>query len=640
MASPLSAPRTSVKNLNRVFALRPFRNLELAGSLLVALLSAGVSGCVGNPSSQPPLKLTSVPHVDFSMSAHEALESPTRLGGESRECLTAPTPADVRYRVVVPPRAFLTFAVGIKSAVQKENVLDEEPRAARKVLFRIWAGEEEPSEEIFRKEIHVSRADQWLDQVVDMSRFSQKETWLSFQSEYVDGSGDKIDETSPSFLGTFAEPALHDRARYGEGRAVILVSIDTLRRDHVSLYGYPRLTTPGLSNFADDGVVFDDAVSTSSWTLPAHASLLTSLNPSFHGAVDLHQGLSSSLMGLPKLLQERGFFTQAIVTHLYLSEQYGFGAGFDRHTFLPETRAQQVTDRALAFLTSKGDEDFFLFLHYYDPHWHYDPPSPYDRSFDPTYEGTTTGVWWDFKEETAESIDPRDLHHIVALYDGEILYTDRHLARLFREMKRLRIYDKAMIIVTSDHGEEFLEHGGWEHQKTLYEEQIRVPLVVKLSQSRHRRQQVREQVSLIDIAPTVLADLGLPSPSTFQGRNLLPLLEGGESASGTVWSETEHTLDGSHKIAARRGANADKAIFSLFGEDRSQDLLALYDLSRDPGESIDLAGESPASMERERLELERYLGLLAEWRLHPTRSVPVELTPEQLDKLRALGYAR
>jgi arylsulfatase A-like enzyme len=462
--------------------------------------------------------------------------------------------------------------------------------------------------------------------------------WLSFESEYVVGSGESLDQTSPRFVGTFAEPVIHDRARYREGRAVVLVSIDTLRRDHVSVYGYRRKTTPSLANLAEDSVVFHDAVSTSSWTLPAHASLLTSLNPSFHGAVDLHQGLSASLPGLPRLLQEHGFFTQAMVTHLYLSEQYGFGTGFDRHAFMPETRAQQVTDRAVGFLTSKGDEDFFLFLHYYDPHWHYDPPAPYNRTFDPTYEGTATGVWWDFKDKTRESIDPRDLHHIVALYDGEIRYTDRHLERLFREMKRLGVYDKAMIIVTSDHGEEFLDHGGWEHQKTLYEEQIRVPLIVKLPHSRHKGQRVLQQVSLIDIPPTVLDYLGLPKQDSFQGESVLSLLDGAEPRMTTAWSETEHTLDGSHKIAFRRGYSGDKAIFSLFGEDRSQDGLELFGLSEDPGESSNLAAEGGVSLEEKWLELEQYLSLLAEWRLHSKPSAPVELTPEQLDKLRALGY--
>jgi arylsulfatase A-like enzyme len=297
-----------------------------------------------------------------------------------------------------------------------------------------------------------------------------------------------------------------------------------------------------------------------------------------------------------------------------------------------------VTDRALAFLTSRGDEDFFLFLHYYDPHWHYDPPSPYDRIFDPTYEGAATGVWWDFKEETAESIDPRDLHHIVALYDGEIRYTDQHLERLFRGMERLGVYDKAMIIVTSDHGEEFLDHGGWEHQKTLYEEQIRVPLIVKFPQSRHLRQRVQQQVSLIDIAPTVLADLGLPQPDTFQGQSLLPLLDGAESGSMTAWSETEHTVDGSHKIAIRRGDTGVKSIFSLFGKEQSQDRVKLYDLTRDPGETFDLSAKSEASLEPKWLELEQYLRRLEKWRSRSTPSAPVQLTPEQRDMLRALGY--
>jgi arylsulfatase A-like enzyme len=205
-------------------------------------------------------------------------------------------------------------------------------------------------------------------------------------------------------------------------------------------------------------------------------------------------------------------------------------------------------------------------------------------------------------------------------------------------MKRLGVYDKAMIIVTSDHGEEFLDHGGWEHQKTLYEEQIRVPLIVKLPHSRHKGQRVLQQVSLIDIPPTVLDYLGLPKQDSFQGESVLSLLDGAEPRMTTAWSETEHTLDGSHKIAFRRGYSGDKAIFSLFGEDRSQDGLELFGLSEDPGESSNLAAEGGVSLEEKWLELEQYLSLLAEWRLHSKPSAPVELTPEQLDKLRALGY--
>jgi arylsulfatase A-like enzyme len=554
-----------------------------------------------------------------------AHESPVVLGGESRPCLIAPTPAEMRFRVKVPPRSSLTFAVGIVPPPTG----DAEDNRTGKVLFQVSAGREAPDEIVFSREIHVSRSDQWIDQLVDLSRFSGEEVWIHFETAHVGGD----ESTARNTLGLFAEPVLHDRRGYGTGRTVVIVSIDTLRRDHASLYEYHRKTTPGLEDLGSEAVVFDDAVSPSSWTLPAHASLFTSLYPSFHGAVTLHKGLSNELTGLPRLLDEQGFFTQAIVTHLYLSEQYGFGTGFDRLLYMPETRAEQVTDRAIGVLRSRGDRDLFLFLHYYDPHWHYDPPSPYDRTFDPDYSGSTSGIWWDFKEHTLESMNPRDLQHILALYDGEILYTDHHLERFFQEMKRLEMFDEALIVVTSDHGEEFLDHGGWEHQKTLYEEQLRVPLIVKFPRGEGRGRRVSAQVSLLDIAPTIVEYLGLSSPPSFQGRNLLPIEEIGNDI---VWSETEHTLDGSHKLSMRRGSGREKLIFSLLGRKREDSIVELYDLPNDPVERTDLAATTPDTVNENWTRLVEFLDTAIEWE---GSSVPVELTPEQLDKLRLLGYA-
>jgi arylsulfatase A-like enzyme len=532
----------------------------------------------------------------------------------------------------------LTFAIGIKPLAEVEP-----PGGATKLGFRVRIGEDEPNQVVFQREIHRARSGEWLEQAVELHRFAGREVWLSFESTTAGNDGRETDVESGGlgFVGLFAEPVLHDRARYRLGRAVVLISIDTLRRDHVSVYGSRRKTTPGLENLASEAIVFDDAVSTSSWTLPAHASLFTSLYPSFHGAVDLHRGLSSNLLGLPHLLNESGFFTQAMVTHLYLSRQYGFGRGFDRHLYLPETRAKQVTDRAIKFLKAKGDEDFFLFLHYYDPHWHYDPPPPYDRTFDPTYEGSANGIWWDFKDQTLETIDPRDLHHIKALYDGEILYTDRHLERLFRAMKQIGVFDKAVVVVTSDHGEEFLDHGRWEHQKTLYEEQIRVPLLLKLPEGKYRGRRVQEQVSLIDVAPTISDIIGLPIPTSFQGRNLLRFLAEvppEDPADSETWSETEHTVDGSHKVSLRKGSRGPKLIFSL--RERDEDaLVELYDLDRDPQESGNLIDSPPLSIETEQGRLQDFLSDALEMR-EAEPALPIELTTEQLDKLRALGYVR
>ena len=611
--------------------------------LSIVLTVTALPACSRKVPSEPPVSLLEQTYVVFSNSSEPAISSPVSLGEDSRPCLTAPTPSEVRFRVKLPPRPLLTFAIGIKRKKIDEGV------AGGKARFVVKAGVESPSSVVFQREIHTARSDQWIDQSVDLRPFAGKEIWLSFEGGKAgaDATGDAIGALG--FAALFADPILHDRARYREGRGVIVVSIDTLRRDHVSVYGYGRRTTPTLEALANEGVVFEDAVTTAPWTLPAHASLLTSLYPSSHGAVDLHRGVPDDVSSLPRLLQQNGFFTQAVVTHLYLSKQYGFGHGFDGHWYRYDARAEPVTERAISFLRERGDRDFFLFLHYYDPHWHYDPPPPFDRTFDPDYAGVASGVWWEFKEETADSIDPRDLRHILALYDGEILYADRQLGRLFRVMKEVGIYDKTLVVVTSDHGEEFLEHGGWEHQKTLYEEVLRIPLLMKLPGSEGAGRRVSQQVSLVDVAPTILDDLGSPAAAGFQGRSLLGLIRGSEKSpagppgsvapGGGVWAETQHTVDDSHKLAWRQGANGKKLIVTR-GDDGLEASVELYDLAKDPRERDDLVSGEPSWVERALQQVESFLARASERRESGAPPPAVELTPDQLDKLRALGYAR
>jgi arylsulfatase A-like enzyme len=596
-------------------------------SAAACLLGVALASCGG--SNEPPARptyLLGAPAVVFAPEGAEELESPVSLGGVRRGALSAATPSEFRYRLEIPPRALLTFAIGI---AELPSFGGDESLPGNRMKFTVRVGEDAPEEVVFDREIHVSRKDRWLEQVVDLRRYSGREMWLAFQAEF---PGHVPDGTELPLAGIFADPVLHDRARYRTSRGVVLISIDTLRRDHVSLYGYPRRTTPGLETLARESIVFDDAVSTSSWTLPAHASLLTSTYPGVHGAVSSHVGLSADWPNLARTLGENGFFTQAMVTHVYLSKEYGLGEGFDRHRYLPETRAEELTNEAIRFLEASGDEDFFLFLHYYDPHWHYDPPPPYDTFFDPSYTGEANGIWWDFKDEDRESIDPKDLHHIKALYDGEILYTDREVERLFREMKRIGVFEEALIVVTSDHGEEFLEHGAWEHQKTLYEEQLRIPLVMRLPRGRMGSRRLEEQVSLIDVAPTILAELGIEAPDTFQGR---PLLSGAPAPEG-VWAETEHTLDGSRKIALRRGARGTKSIFTL--RDSRSAGIELFDLATDSGETTPL--DAPSLLEAFEANLVSFLAEAESRRAGRGPSPDVQLSREDAERLRALGYLK
>jgi arylsulfatase A-like enzyme len=202
-------------------------------------------------------------------------------------------------------------------------------------------------------------------------------------------------------------------------------------------------------------------------------------------------------------------------------------------------------------------------------------------------------------------------------------------------MKRLDLFEDALIVVTSDHGEEFLDHGMWEHQKTLYDEQLRVPLLLKLPRN-GRGQRVSEQVSLLDVAPTILESLGIPRPPTFQGRSLLAASgrEGGEAVP-EAWAETEHTLDGSRKIALRRGASSEKAIFTIGDAGVA---VELFDLARDPKELRNL--DDRETMDILKTRLDAYLAEVDRRGKARGASPEVNLDPEDRERLRALGYLR
>jgi arylsulfatase A-like enzyme len=424
-----------------------------------------------------------------------------------------------------------------------------------------------------------------------------------------------------------ADPVIHDRDGYGSARGVVLVSIDTLRRDHVGAYGYARPTTPRLDALAGQGLVLDDAVSTSSWTLPAHLSMLTGADPGAHGGVDMEHGFNRRLPTLPGLLRARGYATQAVTSHLYVSGVYGLDQGFDHLDFHQDRKASDVADRALALLERMGDAPFFLFLHFYDPHWHYDPPPETLRLFESGYAGTVSGRWQDFSKKTRESLTPADLAHLLALYDGEIRFTDDQLGRVLDHLRDLGLDKNTLLVVTSDHGEEFLEHGSWEHQKTLYEEVVRIPLLLRGPGVPTRRE--RAQASLVDVAPTILQWAGLDVPASMHGRSLLRA-----SGEREAYGETDHTIDGTRKLFLRGGAGRWKGILSLARDSGALTREEWYDLAADPGETRSNPAAAAGALDGLRQRA------LARWRTdrEGASGPAVALTPEQKERLRALGY--
>lgn len=568
------------------------------------LILLGLSTCVA-PAPEGPQRL-----LERSAAGAPAPRvASVAVGGETRPALLGPAAFPVR----VPPRGLLTFGYGVSHSG------DQEVPGWYHVTVR--AGDRT----LFDKSLNPRAARGWRDVTVPLDGLAGEVT-LAFDLRLRERDGREL-TPPPGVVLAVADPIVHAAEGYGRAKGVILISIDTLRRDHVGAYGYPRPTTPRLDGLARGGLLCEDAVSTSSWTLPAHLSMLTSADPGAHGGTDMKHGYNRRPASLAATLQGAGYATQAVTSHLYVSSVYGLDAGFDHMDFHQDRKAKDVVDRAIDILDRVGDRPFFLFLHFYDPHWHYDPPEATLRLFETGYSGKLTGNWKDFSTRDRSQISPADLEHLLALYDGEIRYTDDEVGRLLDHMKTRGLDRGTLMVVTSDHGEEFLEHGSWEHQKTLYEEVIRIPMVVHGPGIAPRRE--AQQVSLLDVAPTVLAWAGVADPGRPSGKSLLT-----SPGEREAYGETDHTADGTRKLFLRGGGGRWKTILSLARGEPKVTAEEWYDLASDPGESKNAPPrESVAEGIRERA-----VGRWKAARGAGEGAPAVQLTPEQAERLKALGY--
>jgi arylsulfatase A-like enzyme len=388
---------------------------------------------------------------------------------------------------------------------------------------------------------------------------------------------------------------------------VVLVSIDSLRADHVGAYGYDAPTTPTIDRLASTGVTFTRAYSTTSWTLPSHASLFTGLDDYAHGLVKYRAQLPNAVQTLAEALSADGVHTVGFFSGPYLHPAFGLARGFLEYidctgygagasddaaaeilgSRLGEAQieklriAQEQMEREgefgpMAFLASHHDvtnpillqrvEEWlasgrmgrrnFIFLHMWDVHFDYIPPKAYLDRFDPGYAGSLTAPFYGKLEP---GLDARDLQHILARYDAEIRYTDDTLARILEMLGREGLLDRAAVIVLADHGEEFLEHGGYGHRRTLFEEVLRIPLVVNIPGAKLPSARVDEVVSIIDVHPTVCELMQIACPSAGASQSLVPFLVGGArtetrgDALGELLEKDLEVLVRRHDKTQRRG---------------------------------------------------------------------------------------
>ncbi len=440
---------------------------------------------------------------------------------------------------------------------------------------------------------------------------------------------------------------------------VVVVVIDALRADSLSCLGATRRTTPNLDRLAARGVLFEQAIAVGGNTSTGMAGLISGRYPFFRDsdrwgpAVEFGMarfrgdgepwGLPGALVRLPEVLQKAGYRTCAVVTNPYLTRVFNFDRGFDDFTEafrwtadgeLP-ARAADVTALGLQWLESTTGRPFFLYLHYMDVHTPYDPPAAFAERFDfPRVTGMSLSTLNERWEREDDLDDPR-LHgiaeHMRGLCDAELAYTDHEIGRLLDHLERLQ-GRSTLVVVTADHGDEFLEHGGTTHKGTLYEEIVHVPLIVQGLGLGPRR--VKALVRNFDVMPTILELCSVDGrPADLDAVSLVPLLRGRRSTL-ELEAFANFPADPPSGKPPNRMLRTEASKLLDHGAD---DTCELYDLSESPSETVDTAALRPAMVVELRERLARLRSKLAA-EGGRGEGAPMLLDEATRDRLRALGY--
>ncbi len=474
---------------------------------------------------------------------------------------------------------------------------------------------------------------------------------------------------------------------------VILISIDTLRADHLGVYGYNRNTSPNIDKFAQQSIIFENAYSQSPLTAPSHMTMFTSLYFSAHGINNIveigneiakTQRLSDSIVTLPQILKEKGYTTTAFTGGGEITGSLGFDRGFDiyreddlirrkaftdaviKYNNIPEEYKEKLfIEEMLKWLEKNQNDKFFLFVHTYTTHGPY--ISPYPDKFSPNYTGDDRwkdyfqgyySIYSQYSSYTDESkkIDnimvrfftsvnksnKREVDNLIALYDSSIFYMDENIKLLFDKIDELDLSDNTVIIFTSDHGEEFLEHGHFGHFK-LYKEHIHVPLIIHLPMVINKT--IKENVGLIDLTPTILDILNIdyrPKNYEFQGVSLTPLLKNNHLGLD-IYSESHLPLKKLRYYSLITKDNW-KYIFlnhtsSSLKSESGEIVKKLFNLLEDPKEKKNLVFTNIESV----IPIEKKIKKIQEENKKLNEKLNQELTyvetdNETIEKLKSLGY--
>ncbi len=566
---------------------------------------------------------------------------------EYRNALYAHAPSTITYEIQVPERGRLHFGLGVAEH-------------GKPVTFRVLAGRERKV--LFSRT--VDAPDAWLDNDVDLAEYARRSTKLVFETT----------SDSAGAVGLWSNPLLTNDGPKPRPNILIYL-VCSLRPDHTSLYGYSRDTTPFLKTLGGTGVVFDDAQAQAPWTKSSVPSLLTSLYSYTAGLRGETGTIPEGATTLAEQLRAAGYVTASIITNPFVGRVSGLDRGFDYVMESPAVMRfhNEETDRgtdsaavnkvALPWLERHRNQPFFLYAHSSDPHAPYRPPKGFEERFaNPAEtERFNRDYWRTYDRQqftvgaviTRESckvkgLDPdRFIQQAIDRYDGEIALCDRSFEQLVGKLKDLGVLDNTLIIVVSDHGEEFWDHGFTAHGHSLYRELVHSLMLFWNPKLLPTPRRVAETVQLIDLAPTILELIGAQPKGIIQGVSLVPLLKGSPFHRKTpvMASKFAHSRAGPETMIPENRTDAYatwrdrwKLIYRDHAAAAGVNEVELYDRRTDPAEKNNVAAQHPEEVKRLVAEIRQWLQAQDEVRKLLGPGDKSELDKKSIERLRSLGY--
>jgi arylsulfatase A-like enzyme len=542
---------------------------------------------------------------------------PLHLKHESRNGFYTDLPGQFNWKLFLPSKSTMIFSIGIN-----QNYLNSIPKHLTLIIK-----EQNSNKLLLKKKLKSFRLGRHFKEFsINLDNFSNKITNLNFElkpnSKNFKSISNAIYWEQPKIL--FKSDKIE--------KNIIIITIDTLRADHLSYNGYFRKTSANIDKFASKSLNFSNAFSVSSATWPALTSLMTSVYPSQHGVIFNGYKLTKKIISLPEILQNNNYYTSAILGNMRRATHYGYDYIFKAPS------DEVLVSRTLSKIEQLKNRKFFLWVHFLGPHAPYSAPKYYYSKYNITPEDANLGqITTHYKLfENQEVLPPDILHKIIQLYDINIEYTDYLVGLILDKIYQLNLHKNTIIILSADHGEELCQHFNYlYHSGSLYDSSLNIPLLIHIPNSKSKITKINSIVSIIDIAPTILDLVDIPIPRSFKGESLLKTLSKRPLDRDYAFSETNASLFSIRNKEWRTISNPTRKplnIMTLFQLNYSDELY------QHPADSLELNNVAAQKLN----VYKQYDIFLKNWIANnlPSQVPSQMLDSETIEQLKALGYIR